>query len=302
MTTIVVMVGDWRQSQLHVTRFGCKGGRMDVHLIQERSFAYDPLRRDIGQLVATVATSRFEPQLFGLLEKAVRCEHLTAFAISAPRQARLIFAANRGNSPIARSAANTYLNSYWSADPTNRVLAERSDLTQGVVACVSADEMLRLQYRRACYTSTDWARNGCNLIHKVTVIKQYESHTFKINLYRHRKTGPFEPSAVQTIVESSDLLCAFLARHAWAEAGNDVSALREQFESYLRHCGHGLTPREVQVCAAIAAGMSSEAIALSFDISLNTVLTFRKRAYARLGLSSQNQLTRLIYRGIASVQ
>jgi DNA-binding CsgD family transcriptional regulator len=275
---------------------------MDVHPIKERSFARDPLRRDVGRLVATVATSRFEPELFRLLEDAVRCEHLTAFAISAPKRARLIFAANRGDSPVARSAADTYLQSYWNADPTNRILVEQSDLTQGFVACLSADEMLRLRYRRACYTSADWARSGSNLIHKVTVIRRHESDTFKINFWRHRNAGPFEASAVQTIVESSDLLCAFLARHASAETGNNVFALREQFERCLKDCGRGLTRREVQVCAAIAVGMSSEAIALTLEISLNTVLTFRKRAYARLGICSQNELTRLIYRGISPLQ
>jgi DNA-binding CsgD family transcriptional regulator len=275
---------------------------MDVHPIAERSFAYDPLRRNVGRLVATVATSRFEPQLYQLLEEAVRCEHLTAFAISPSKRPRLIFAANRGKSPIARSAANAYLHRHWNADPTNRIFAEQSDLTRGFVACVSAEEMLRLQYRRACYTSGDWARNGRNLIHKVTVIKRHEDETFKVNFYRHRDAGPFEPSALQMIVESSDLLFAFLARHAPAETGTDTAALREQFERCLQDSGHGLTRREIQVGAAIAVGMSSEAIALTLDISLNTVLTFRKRAYARLGISSQNELTRLIYGRIAPLQ
>jgi DNA-binding CsgD family transcriptional regulator len=275
---------------------------MDVHPITERLFACDPLRRHVGRLVDTVATSQFEPQLFRLLEEAVRCEHLTAFAISPSKRPRLILAANRGNAPIARSAANAYLHSYWNADPTNRVLAEQTDLTKGFMACVSADEMLRLQYRRACYTSGDWARNGSNLIHKVTVIKQLEDETIKVNFYRHRDAGPFEPSALQTIVESSDLLFAFLARHAPADTATDISALRARFERHLQDSGRGLTRREVQVCAAIAVGMSSEAIALTLRIRLNTVLTFRKRAYARLGISSQNELTRLIYGRIAPLQ
>lgn len=275
---------------------------MDVHPITERSFAGDPLRRDVGQLVATVGTARFEPQLFRLLEAAVQCEHLTAIALSPSKRPRLIFAANRGNTRIARSAANAYLHSHWNADPTNRIFAEQLDLTRGFVACVSADEMLRLQYRRACYTSGDWARNGSNLIHKVTVIKRHEDETYKVNFYRHRDAGPFEPAAVQMIVESSDLLFAFLARHAPADTGADIGALREQFERYLHDSGRGLTRREVQVCAAIAVGMSSEAIALTLDIRLNTVLTFRKRAYARLGISSQNELTRLIYGRGAALQ
>src|SRR5882757_9988518 len=275
---------------------------MDVHPITERTFACDPLRRDVGRLVATVATSRFEPELFRLLEEAVRCEHLTAFAIAQSKRPRLIFAANRGDAPIARSAATAYLHSHWNADPTNHVLSGKTDLTRGIIASVSTEEMLRLQYRRACYTSADWARNGSNLVHKVTVIKQHEAQTIKVNFYRHRDAGPFEPLAVQTIIESSDLLFAFLARHAPADIVTDMGALREQFEKILQDSGRGLTRREVQVCAAIAVGMSSEAIALTLHIRLNTVLTFRKRSYARLGISSQNELTRLIYALAAPLQ
>lgn len=43
-----------------------------------------------------------------------------------------------------------------------------------------------------------------------------------------------------------------------------------------------------------------EAIALTLGIRRNTVLTYRKRAYARLGISSQNELVRLIYSKLAA--
>jgi DNA-binding CsgD family transcriptional regulator len=40
--------------------------------------------------------------------------------------------------------------------------------------------------------------------------------------------------------------------------------------------------------------MSSEGIGLDMGISINTVRTYRKRAYARLGICSQNELMRLV--------
>ena len=46
--------------------------------------------------------------------------------------------------------------------------------------------------------------------------------------------------------------------------------------------------------------MSSEAIALTLGISVNTVLTYRKRAYTRLGICSQNELVRFIYSKLAA--
>jgi DNA-binding CsgD family transcriptional regulator len=44
----------------------------------------------------------------------------------------------------------------------------------------------------------------------------------------------------------------------------------------------------------MAAGLTSERIALKLGVSLNTVLTYRKRAYFRLRISSQNDLLRLM--------
>jgi len=46
----------------------------------------------------------------------------------------------------------------------------------------------------------------------------------------------------------------------------------------------------------IASGLSSHVIALELGISINTVLTYRKRAYARLDISSQNELMQLLLR------
>ena len=51
-----------------------------------------------------------------------------------------------------------------------------------------------------------------------------------------------------------------------------------------------LTPREAEICASIIMGYSTEAISLNCSISINTVATHRKRAYAKLGISSQNEL------------
>jgi LuxR family transcriptional regulator, activator of tox operons len=44
----------------------------------------------------------------------------------------------------------------------------------------------------------------------------------------------------------------------------------------------------------IARGMTSEGIGLQLKIGLNTVHAYRKRAYMRLNISSQNELMRLI--------
>jgi len=55
-----------------------------------------------------------------------------------------------------------------------------------------------------------------------------------------------------------------------------------------------LTRREREVCARAAVGMTVEATALDLGISRTTVLTYRQRAYARLGVTSPIELRALI--------
>lgn len=275
---------------------------MDLHPLPLLALSDDPWRRDLSRLVTTFGTPRFEQYLFRLLEDSLRCEHVTAFAIARSGPPRLIFAANRGGAPIARSAGQRYLQHHWHADPTNQLLNNSCDLLRGVIASVSPEEMIRLEYRRACYAAGDWERGGANLIHKITLLKRQDEELLKVSFYRHRDAGLFDACDVRRIAESADLLIAFLARHAPIEMSGGAGALRERFERCLSEGGHGLTHREAQVCAAIAVGMTSEAIALTLDISINTVLTFRKRAYARLGISSQNELLRIVYGSLRPLQ
>ena len=62
--------------------------------------------------------------------------------------------------------------------------------------------------------------------------------------------------------------------------------------------GHGLTPREAQVCASITLGGNVLDISRTLGISAHTVATHRKRAYFKLGICSQNQLFAFYFEAI----
>lgn len=51
-----------------------------------------------------------------------------------------------------------------------------------------------------------------------------------------------------------------------------------------------LSGREKSVCVGILTGHTTEAISLHLNISKNSVLTFRRRLYQKLGVRSQNEL------------
>ncbi len=67
------------------------------------------------------------------------------------------------------------------------------------------------------------------------------------------------------------------------------------FRRRLREIDAGLTRRELSVCALALAGMTIEGTALNLGLKNTSVITYRKRAYAKLGISSLNEMFSLIY-------
>jgi DNA-binding NarL/FixJ family response regulator len=83
---------------------------------------------------------------------------------------------------------------------------------------------------------------------------------------------------------------ALLERVEHAAAGRRVApaAVRRQFRDTAR-LATGLTEREMAVLELIAAGLSNEQIAASLFVSINTVKTYVRTAYRRIGVDSRSQ-------------
>ncbi len=109
----------------------------------------------------------------------------------------------------------------------------------------------------------------------------------------------------------SRLLCTLLAKHHAMVKPSTMSLcpnneMSDDFRSDLKdrvRCALlkedvGLTPKEAAICAAIALGQTATGIGFDHGISMNTVATHRKRAYAKLGIGSQNELFARYYESI----
>jgi DNA-binding CsgD family transcriptional regulator len=260
---------------------------MQVHALPATvNAAPGPLRRHVPRLIELCGTPRFEPALFRAAREATSCEHLTAFAFSGAAQPRIVLAANANELPVARKVAQKYVRHYWMLDPARGVAPPPRRAGADYALRVHADEIDDSLYRHECYTNV-------GLHDRVSLITTRNDETLRVNFYKSGKSGRFASEEVGHILEASDLILSLLAKHdaAALPIGAD---LPEVFQRRLRLVAKPLPRREMEVCTLIATGMSSEGIGLQLGVSLNTVLTHRKRAYARLGISSQNELLRLL--------
>ncbi|MEC3947813.1 helix-turn-helix domain-containing protein [Sphingobium sp. HWE2-09] len=73
-------------------------------------------------------------------------------------------------------------------------------------------------------------------------------------------------------------------------AGFNHIALAERIAQRLGRQYPRLTDRERIVCGYTLAGYTAEGISLILGIGISTIVTYRRRAYSRLGVSNANQL------------
>jgi DNA-binding CsgD family transcriptional regulator len=78
----------------------------------------------------------------------------------------------------------------------------------------------------------------------------------------------------------------------------DPARTRRATLQYYRHrlliLDRGLTARELDVAVRALYGLTAEGTALDLAIKTSSVITYRKRAYERLGISSLNELFRMV--------
>jgi len=259
---------------------------MDVFDLPDVGAQQDAMRIGVARLIEIVGTPRFEEEVFHVARQATRCEHLTAFAARTNAAPRVLYAANVGPLPVARAVARKYVDKYWGLDPARRLDGARPRNPRNTAIRIISNDIADGSYRQECYTSV-------KLQDRFTVLQRRSHETVCLNFYRAVRTGPFGGSEVDRIVNAADLLISLLMKQeiSLSDQKQDAAAA---FVDRLRLIDPSLPPREAEVCGAIACGMTSEAIALTLGISINTVLTYRKRAYMRLGISSQNELLRLV--------
>lgn len=114
----------------------------------------------------------------------------------------------------------------------------------------------------------------------------------EISFYRRVSLGGFSDADCELLRMIEPLIGA-IYRRIWQHCGKDSKseARWTSFDALLGDFGKGqLSPRECDVAHMILKGHSSESISRNLGISVTTVKTHRQNLYAKLGLSTQQEL------------
>ncbi|MGY8638686.1 helix-turn-helix transcriptional regulator [Bradyrhizobium sp. 14AA] len=241
----------------------------------------NPSAGDVTSAVLAIGRSDFPNVLIDTLRRQADVGHCMVFALRRAGAASCLLDA--GNIPIGGDLGAAYAGQFHESDPNRDTLFE-GEGDGPIMLPAFAPRMYGARYRKIFFQDS-------NIVDKCAAAIWTGDTCFYVNFYRITAQGRFSSAQRERLQVIGPAIAASIARHFQEKAAPDLATL---FAT--RAPLSALTPREQDVCRRILAGFSSEAISQELGISLHSTLTYRKRAYERLGISSQNELFAIVLR------
>jgi DNA-binding CsgD family transcriptional regulator len=255
---------------------------------------------DVAAVVESIGTPFLGPRLARYLRDVLPFDAMTAFVHRTganPIHVFDDFADERAQRGVMTFLETTFvLNPFYRAHlgGLDTGIYRIADLADG--GSLSRADGRRFPIRRSASEDSGYVTRGWpeGLTEIDVAVRLSDKETAEVALYRQSRHGGFSAGDVDEVRRHLGFIQAVMAA-AWRirrfpdalEARSDLPVTADGFAAGL------ITHRERQVLDLILAGCSSEAIGLRLGIALTTVKTHRKRAYAKLGISTQAQLFRL---------
>jgi DNA-binding CsgD family transcriptional regulator len=183
---------------------------------------------------------------------------------------------------------------HWSdrfrfTDPVRKALAAAQEPGAMVVLKVGPGDISEADYRIPFF-------DKAQIVERLSIVQRQADRWLVVHAARRRATGPFGERDVAAMAGLAQLVLplALRQRDLLVRRQRPDAWRAEDLERRFVWLCPKMTRRERQVCARALLGMTTEATALDLGIGGASVQTYRRRAYARLGISSSYQLARLL--------
>ena len=232
--------------------------------------------------------------LLDALNGFAKVDHCALFVRSQGAALRLLATCSRLSASSAARAAVHYM------DKMHRYDIGSSDIRPGSgedgtveLRYRTSEEVANLQYRLECYEHV-------GIEDRLTMSdRRSDGTTVMLHCYRGRATGRFSEDELEVLGKVAPLFLSFAFVHAELTVPRDIPASRWR-EALDQGTGAALSSRELDVCANLLSGLTLAQTGKQLGISINTVITYSRRAYAKLGVDSVRELhTTLVSSGPA---
>ncbi len=257
----------------------------------------------LSRCIDSIGTDRFTDNLISALKSITDFDYLVSFAYHQKDQPICLF---HTFSPGDRVVfVDDYLKGPYLLDPFFTACGRQVETGLYRMRDIAPDRFLQSEYYRSYYVRTGLAEEICYtfyLLNDVAVV---------ISLMRSGEGQRFSAREFRLLESVVPIVCSLGQRHwqsvpDWFEVESierepaDTPTIIENTVSAI--FGPRITPRETQVVAQVLEGHSSESIAKGLGISTGTVRIHRRNIYAKLDISSQQELFSIFFDKIRTVR
>lgn len=235
----------------------------------------------VQRLVAELGRPGFGDLFLDTCSDLARADQITLLALD-DRGVRCLLARRPGEEDHVAALCRRYARSFADRDTLLGDFVRSA--ARSAVAAIESASIADIGYRRALF-------GDAGLSAKASAIVRGDGMILYLNLYYADALSGAYALGRRCVREIGALLLELMLKHdalcgtGWVRPAGPMRA-----ERYMSDHLPGLSERERQVCARILCGYGAEAIAQDLAVSTTTVKTFRRRAYAKLGIASQNEL------------
>ena len=255
----------------------------------------------LSQCIDAIATENFPQRLIDALKSLTDFDYSVVFAYYQSERPVCLF---HTFSPEKQAVfVDDYLKGPYLLDPFFKACGRQVETGLYRIRDVAPDRFYQSEYYRSYYIQTGLAEEICYtfyLSQGVAVV---------ISLMRSGDSSRYSAREFRLVDVVTPVVVSLAQRH-WQDvpdkfdtetADNKSHQDRSLIENTVSVLlGQRITPRETQVVAQVLEGHSSDSIAKSLGISVGTVRIHRRNIYAKLRISSQQELFSIFFKKITS--
>ncbi|MBV6305193.1 helix-turn-helix transcriptional regulator [Candidimonas humi] len=235
-------------------------------------------------MIDAVGSRQFNGRLLGFLHGLCGAEHCVAFRMGDGLLSHVASASLDG-SEYAHEKVRVYIgDQYWRRDPAVKQALDAIGRDEHCIVRMDFDHFVDAGLKAVIWPE---------IRGRVLISGSRQDTGVALSVLRGGHAMVFSDTEVGLLDQISGVLLSVVAKHLQsAESYFDVQgAIRNLpgIERLFMQQTH-LTQREAQTCARVVHGMYSAGIALDLGVGEESVKTYRKRAYEKLGVSSEKEL------------
>lgn len=242
-----------------------------------------------ARLVGAMGTSHgpaLAQAMLEMLRLGADIHHCSILCFEGERSPRLLSAASVDRQWHVFNIASTYSREHYQKDHLQGFIRRYPASFESPTIIVHRQCLTDIEdegYRTSCYQTI-------GIVERASVLVRIgRTQSLAINFYRDQSSGLYAEAEIEYLIALAPFLAACASKH-YATDRDDISTFRGNVTDELADLCPGLTGRERGVVQRILDGMTTERISEELKIRPTTVVTYRTRAYEKMGVGSRREL------------